>query len=88
MQVSRLRCRKRRCLFHIPRQTAPHAARPALNAAPPGPPQPQRPLPTPCAQVQGFAARYEHLGDPQALLAVRHFFDLMLQVGWGRAGGG
>lgn len=31
------------------------------------------------AQVQGFAARYEHLGDPQGLLAVRNFFNLMLQ---------
>ncbi|KAL4441795.1 hypothetical protein ABPG77_003711 [Micractinium sp. CCAP 211/92] len=31
------------------------------------------------AQVQGFAARYEHLGDPQGLLAARHFFDLMVQ---------
>ncbi|KAL4434022.1 hypothetical protein ABPG75_000463 [Micractinium tetrahymenae] len=31
------------------------------------------------AQVQGFAARYEHLGDPQGLLAVRHFFNLMVQ---------
>ncbi|EFN58808.1 hypothetical protein CHLNCDRAFT_56904 [Chlorella variabilis] len=31
------------------------------------------------AQVQGFAARYEHLGDEEAMAAVRNFFALILQ---------
>ena len=34
-----------------------------------------------CTQVQGFAARYEHLGDDEALAATASFFALALQVG-------
>lgn len=32
-------------------------------------------------QVQGFAARYEQVGDPQGLAATAQFFGLLLQVG-------
>ena len=31
-------------------------------------------------QVQGFAARYEQVGDPEALAATAQFFGLLLQV--------
>lgn len=32
-------------------------------------------------QVQGFAARYEQVGDPEGLAATAQFFGLLLQVG-------
>lgn len=34
----------------------------------------------PLLQVQGFAARYEQVGDPEALAATAQFFGLLLQV--------
>lgn len=51
---------------------------------------PTRPRTLPLAlllllQVQGFAARYEQLGDEEALTATASFFGLLLQVrGWAR----